>query len=63
MDYILAETARRCIRAADGASGPLAADSSGVETTRYKNHGFDFKGNTFNADRGYDVTVLLFEVP
>jgi len=37
MDYILAETARRCIRAADGASGPLAADSSGVETTRYKN--------------------------
>ena len=36
MDLALAETARRCIREAGGATGPLGADSSGVETTRYE---------------------------
>ena len=113
LDLILAETARRCIDGADGATGPLAADSSGVETTRYedieepykkernfvemrqktywkyhitailglqivlatfatpgnvndvtmlpvmlaeiKRRGFDFSGNVFDADRGYDA--------
>ena len=37
MDLILAETGRRCIAEAAGATGPLGADSSGVETTRYEN--------------------------
>ena len=36
LDRILAETARRCIIAAGQATGPLGADSSGVETTRYE---------------------------
>ena len=36
LDRILAETARRCIIAAGRATGPLGADSSGVETTRYE---------------------------
>ena len=36
LDDILAETARRCLDAAGGATGPLAVDSSGVETTRYE---------------------------
>ena len=36
MDAVLAETARRCIGGAGGATGPLGADSSGVETTRYE---------------------------
>ena len=33
LDRILAETARRCIIAAGRATGPLGADSSGVETS------------------------------
>ena len=36
LDRILAEAARRCIIAAGRATGPLGADSSGVETTRYE---------------------------
>ena len=36
LDRILAETARCCIIAAGRATGPLGADSSGVETTRYE---------------------------
>ena len=36
LDEVLAEIARRCIEAAGGATGPLGADSSGVETTRYE---------------------------
>ena len=36
LDRILAETARRCIIAAGRATGPLGADSNGVETTRYE---------------------------
>ena len=36
LDQILAETARRCIIAAGQATGPLGADSSGVETIRYE---------------------------
>ena len=36
LDRILAETARRCIIAAGRTTGPLGADSSGVETTRYE---------------------------
>ena len=35
-DRILAGTARRCIIAAGQATGPLGADSSGVETTGYE---------------------------
>ena len=35
LDLILAETARRCINGAGGATGPLGADSSAAETTRY----------------------------
>ena len=35
MEMILAETARRCMKEADWATGSLGADSSGVETTRY----------------------------
>ena len=35
LDLILAETARRCIDGAGGAAGPLGADSSAAETTRY----------------------------
>ena len=35
LDLILAETARRCLGEARKATGPLGADSSGVETTRY----------------------------
>ena len=35
LDLILAETARRCIDGAGGATGPLGADSSAAETTRY----------------------------
>ena len=33
---MLAETARLCMAEAAGATGPLGADSSGVETTRYE---------------------------
>ena len=33
---MLARTARLCMAEADGATGPLGADSSGVETTRYE---------------------------
>ena len=36
MESILAETARLCLKEANGASGSLGADSSGVETTRYE---------------------------
>ena len=36
MDAVLAETARRCIGEAGGATRPLGADSSEVETTRYE---------------------------
>ena len=32
---MLTRTARLCMAEADGATGPLGADSSGVETTRY----------------------------
>ncbi len=32
----MAETARRCIKEADEATGPLGADSSAAETTRYE---------------------------
>ena len=34
LDLIVAETARRCIKEADEATGPLGADSSAAETTR-----------------------------
>ena len=37
MDLILAETGRRCIAEAAGATGPLGADSNGFLTTRYEN--------------------------
>ena len=33
---MLARTAKLCMAEADGATGPLGADSSGVETTRYE---------------------------
>ena len=36
MDEILAETARRCLAEAGDAAGPLASDSSALETTRYE---------------------------
>ena len=36
LDRILAETARRCIKEASRATGPLGVDSSGAETTRYE---------------------------
>ena len=36
LDLIVAETARRCIKEADEATGPLGADSSAAETTRYE---------------------------
>ena len=36
MDSVLAETARRCIKGADEATGPLGADSSAAETTRQR---------------------------
>ena len=36
LDLILAETARRCIKEVSKATGPLGADSSGAETTRYE---------------------------
>ena len=36
MDEILAETARRCLAEAGEAAGPLASDSSALETTRYE---------------------------
>ena len=36
LDLIVAETARRCIDRARGATGPLGADSSAAETTRYE---------------------------
>ena len=32
----MAETARRCIKEANEATGPLGADSSAAETTRYE---------------------------
>ena len=35
LDLIVSETARRCIDGAGGATGPLGADSSAAETTRY----------------------------
>ena len=36
LDGILAETAHRCLDVTGGATGPLAVDSSGVETIRYE---------------------------
>ena len=36
LDDILSETAHRCLDVTGGATGPLAVDSSGVETTRYE---------------------------
>ena len=33
---MLAETARRCLTEAGDAAGPLASDSSALETTRYE---------------------------
>ena len=36
MDFILAETARRCLKEVEKSTDPVAADSSGVETTRYE---------------------------
>ena len=36
LDEVLAEIARRCIEAAGGATGPLGAEGSGVETARYE---------------------------
>ena len=36
IDSVLAETARRCIKEADAATGPLGADSSAAEITRYE---------------------------
>ena len=36
LDDILAETAYRCLDVTGGATGPLAVDSSGVETMRYE---------------------------
>lgn len=36
LDTILAETAHRCLAEVGMATAPLAADSSGVETTRYE---------------------------
>ena len=36
LDLIVAETARRCIKEADEATGPLGADSSAAETTRHE---------------------------
>ena len=36
LDLIVAETARHCIKEADEATGPLGADSSAAETTRYE---------------------------
>ena len=35
LEHILAETARLCLKEVGDATGPLAADSSGMETTRY----------------------------
>lgn len=35
MDAVLAETVHRCLVEADEAAGPLASDSSALETTRY----------------------------
>ena len=36
LDTILAKTATLCVAEAGSATGPLGADSSGVETTRYE---------------------------
>ena len=36
LDDILAETAHQCLDVTGGATGPLAVDSSGVETRRYE---------------------------
>ena len=36
LNLILVETTRRCIKEVSKATGPLGADSSGVETTRYE---------------------------
>ena len=35
LKHVLAETARLCLKEVGDATGPLAADSSGMETTRY----------------------------
>ena len=48
MDAVLAETARRCLAEAGDAAGPVASDSSALETTRYEEIGRpDMKGRDF----------------
>ena len=65
LDLILAETARRCIKEMSRATGPLGADSSGVETTGYEavtrpnKKGRDFVETLQKQCLKYHMTAIL----
>lgn len=59
------ETARLCIRDSGGATGPLGADSSGIETAGYEkvqrpdNKEYDFVQNDQKEYWKYHITAIL----